>query len=199
MITLLIIVGLGFAFVAFAKKNIVTSGTVGSNSDFLDITTVSNVVLNTASIIQSKFDNSIRSIHSRYNLSIPVEAVYACIYNESSAQVINGKQNRDIIGDNGRAIGFMQVTKMALPDISETEIISFQELYEEEKNLIAGSLYLNLGFLSAKREGSINPVRLSFKKYNGGIDETDNSLNSMADNYADKAYYRFLVFKNLII
>lgn len=131
-----------------------------------------------------------------YNLNLPIEIPLATVQIESGS-LYKTKDNKDVIGDNGNSIGYMQVGKYALADVNKSfnKNYSFNDLSLESINLVVGTLYLELCYNSSIKQNSKNPVLLTFKKYNGGIDETDSSNNPMASNYANKA---FEYYKNFL-
>lgn len=146
--------------------------------------------------IKQKFSNKINSVILQYNAVVSVDMVVSLIFNELPQKDFN-KPNNQVIGDGGNSIGYMQVSKPALIDVNNYYKLSFtfNDLYNEQINFIVGTLYFNLCYKSALKDNSINPVYLAYKKYNGGIDETDKSQNFMASTYADKAFnnYKTLV------
>ena len=137
--------------------------------------------------IYDRFFSSIVYIHSLYNLSVPIALILAVIQRESNL-LFKTKQNKDVLGDDGHSIGYMQVSLPAIKDVNQnrnTDFV-FNDLYNETKNLTIGSLYLDLCYQSALNDSPNEPLRIALKKYNGGRDETITSRNSMADVYSQK-------------
>ena len=137
--------------------------------------------------IYDRFFSSIVYIHSLYNLSVPIALILAVIQRESNL-LFKTKQNKDVLGDDGHSIGYMQVSLPAIKDVNQnrnTDFV-FNDLYNESKNLTIGSLYLDLCYQTAINDSPNEPLRIALKKYNGGRDETSTSKNSMADVYSQK-------------
>lgn len=164
-----------------------------------DKTATASVFYNTQTKIYQRFYEQLENILNNYNLSLNIEMPLAVINTESNL-LFQTKINKQIIGDDGRSIGYMQASINAVKDVNTffRTPFTFQNLYDEKFNLIIGTLYLDLCYRSAKNQNSKNPVRLAFKKYNGGIDETDNSKNAMAEVYAEKTYNNYLKFKEFM-
>lgn len=148
--------------------------------------------------LYNRFAPEIVSSIERYNMEIPLSMVLAMIRQESSS-LFKTKSNSQVIGDDGKSIGYTQCTKYAVADFNKRygTDFTFQDLKDEETNISIGSGYLNLCYESAIRSGSGNPVKLAFKKYNGGNDETENSLNLMASNYANSVYNWYKEFQKI--
>lgn len=140
--------------------------------------------------IYNRFFSQIETITVSQNLSVPVSMVLSVITQESKL-LYKTKENKNVFGDSGKSVGYMQVGKTALADVNKYygHNFSFDDLSDENVNLIVGSSYLDLCYKSSMKSKSNNPVKLAFKKYNGGIDETDLSFNVLAQVYAEKVYY----------
>lgn len=145
--------------------------------------------------IYNRFFDAVETVTVMEGLSVPVSMCLSVLTKESG-QLYKTKQNKDVIGDNGTAIGYMQVRQPALTDVNNryNKFYKFTDLYDEQVNLIVGCSYLDLCYKSAMQNKSINPVKLAFKKYNGGIDETDLSFNVLAQVYAERTYYYYHKF-----
>jgi len=146
--------------------------------------------------IYDKFYVDIVGIINTYALSINTKMALSIIMIESSTRSIS-ENNKTIIGDDGNSVGYMQVSLPAIKDVNKkfSKTFSMNDVLKNAySNLSVGCMYLDMCYNSAKNSNSINPIRLSFKKYNGGNDETDNSKNAMAEKYAEKAYNYFLTF-----
>lgn len=148
--------------------------------------------------IYNRFFTTLLSINIKYGLKVPIPAVLAVI-NKESVLLFQSKSNSQVVGDNGNSIGYMQVSRPALADSNSTSKINytFSDLSDENKNLQVGSIYLDLCYRSALAQKSSNPIKLAFKKYNGGLDETDSSINKMASDYANTAYNYYLIYKGI--
>lgn len=145
-------------------------------------------------VIDSKFRTVIQDYINLYNCQVPAAVCLAIIYNESG-YLVNSKTNEEIIGDDNRSFGVMQVSQPALSDVNSFYNLNYsmQDLKNLYANLNVGTLYANMCYLSASK--SARREWLTFKKYNGGRDETDISKNSMATNYADKALLSYQFYK----
>lgn len=152
-------------------------------------------------VLANKFAVSIDNIISKYQLDVSISQVLAVLQTESGDKY--NIDNKYILGDSGKSIGRMQIyfyngkESYALNDIASKLGYNFvkEDMYDETDNLTAGAMYLHLALQSALNQGSANPIKLSFKKYNGGLDETDLSLNSSASNYADKTFNNYKNFE----
>jgi len=161
-----------------------------------------------------KFDDSfteyekklLTKIHSKFykyaNSYVPLDVFYSILWTESGEQIFNDVPNDKIIGDNGNSIGFMQVNKYgALPEYNQkqNEKYTFEDLKNETVNIKVGQAYIYFALQLAYKQTKNKPVQwLVFKKYNGGLDETENSINNLAETYANKTYERFLKVKKFI-
>jgi len=112
------------------------------------------------------------------------------IINSESNSLYLTKSNSEVIGDDGKSIGYMQVSRYALIDVNKKYFLnfSFDDLYNEYENLVVGILYFNMCYESALKTSTLKPIWVAFKKYNGGIDETEFSYNNQADSYANRTY-----------
>lgn len=148
--------------------------------------------------LANRFGESIDKIISDNNFIVTLSMVLGTIKNESSS-LFKTKTNAQVMGDNGNSYGYMQVSKPALSDVNYRYATLYQlsDLKDESTNLFCGIAYLNICYESAKSSGAKNPVQLAYKKYNGGNDETTNSLNVMASGYAVKAYANFNEFEKI--
>jgi len=155
-----------------------------------------SITLNDFVEIKKHFINDILAIIKRFNLTINPNMVLAVIKTESGT-LFKIKENKDVTADNGFSIGYMQVSEIAMKDVNYHYLLGYvkNDLYDYYKNLTVGILYLQLCYDSAKK--SANQIWLTFKKYNGGIDETDNSININASKYADKTLENYKIFMSL--
>lgn len=175
-----------FAFVMYFSKSSSITKTENISLDYNS----------TQGQIYNRFFGLLSEITFSYSLTIPISALLAVINQESSLR-FKTKKNSEVKGDDGTSIGYMQVSINAVKDVNSMRgyRFSFTDLFEERKNLIVGSIYLDLCYQSAIKQNSSNPIKTAFKKYNGGIDETDSSKNTMATSYSNSAYNYFLIFK----
>lgn len=148
--------------------------------------------------IFNKFYSQSLSIISNYNLEISPAMILSVIEKESYLNFLY-KNNKDVLGDDNKSVGYMQVSNPAVIDTNRfyNKTFKFQDLFNEDINLLVGSLYLNICYLSAIKLNSSNSVWLAFKKYNGGNDETDFSINAMAVSYANTAFKYYKKFSEL--
>lgn len=134
--------------------------------------------------------------------SVSLAQKLAMICMESGHLIVNGKNNNEIIGDNGHAVGFCQVSLSAIADVNNklgTNYTKNDCLINTKINLTVGFTYLDMCFKSALNQSSKNPVKTTFKKYNGGIDETDISVNLMASKYSSKAEKYYNYYKEFLV
>lgn len=176
----------------FTKKSNLLNATASGELINVDYNTPYGKLFN-------RFYYPVSLIINKYNLSINENMALSVILKESYLDSMT-KENKNVIGDDGKSIGFMQVSKPALTDVNNYFDLnkSMNDLYNEDDNLTVGCLYLHLCYKSALKSGSQNTVWLSFKKYNGGVGQTDTSKNSMATNYANKAYEYYNKFTGII-
>lgn len=161
-----------------------------------------------------KFDDSftdyekklLTKIHTKFykyaNSYVPLDTFYAILWSESSKQILNNVPNDKIIGDNGNSIGYMQVHKygaLAEYNQKQNKKYTFEDLKNETVNIEVGQTYIYYALQLAYKQSKTKPIQwLVFKKYNGGLDETESSKNNMAENYANKTYDRFVKVKKFI-
>lgn len=175
-----------------------------SHADNKSVSTAQPIVLNEQETkdkinmqnLLKHFSLKLNNIIHRYNFSIDTKIIVPLIFTESGNNYLT-KENSSVSGDGGRSIGFMQIGQGALTDVNREykTNYSFQDLKNEDVNLFAGSAYLNMCFEDAEQDGENNPIYVAYKKYNGGIDETTTSKNTLATTYANKVfnYYKILV------
>lgn len=139
-------------------------------------------------------------IHSKFfkyaNDRVPLDIFYSVLWQESGGLISKDYSNDKIIGDNGDSVGYMQIYRYgALQEFNQRENknYNFEDLKNESKNIEVGLHYLDYAIQKAYNQTSRKPLQwLVFKKYNGGLDETEQSQNSMANAYADKCYQKFI-------
>lgn len=148
--------------------------------------------------LRNYYLSDVSSILSRFNCTISKCMVFAVLMAESGS-LYKSKQNSEVTGDGGYSIGFMQVSKYALADVNNRYSLnySFNDLYKYYENLVVGILYLQICYESSLKEATLNPQKLSFKKYNGGVDETESSNNPSAEAYSLKVYDFYKVYYQL--
>lgn len=111
--------------------------------------------------------------------------------------------NKEIIGDDGRSFGYMQVSAVALADVNKSLKTNYNvaDIKENpEINILIGSHYLELCIEKAIKEKSRNPKLLGYRKYNSGIDNAkDSNMKSLTYGIKVLNYvnlYRQLVKQN---
>jgi hypothetical protein len=121
--------------------------------------------------------------------------VCAIVYQESVEQILKGYSNEMVLGYDGLSVGYFQVTKWAVAEFNQREKrnLTYADCYKEYENLLVGLSYLYYCYNSANKD-----IYLTGKKYNGGLDETLTSGNSMASSYAEKIVRRYNIFKSII-
>jgi soluble lytic murein transglycosylase-like protein len=173
-----------YYFYSKEKSNMNTSGNSSSVTPLMKI--------------KNRFNLMLQSIIYEYNLKINPNMVLALIKIESGLS-FETLTNAQVIGDNGKSIGYMQISNGAVLDVNSIykKSFTFSDLNNEEKNLTIGCLYLNYCYEDAINDKSSNPISLAYKKYNGGPDESDTSYNAMATTYGNKVFNTYLQFLEL--
>ncbi len=134
---------------------------------------------------------------------ISVVDILAIICQESGSQLINGKQNKDIIGDGISSRGIMQIQKAALIDVNKNfgYTYTFDDILKNpEINVLIGAGYLQLCMKQASKEKAKDIKILGYRKYNAGIKRATEK-NSISKLYAESvSVYRnqLLTFQNLV-
>jgi hypothetical protein len=154
--------------------------------------------------ISNKFAEKFDFIIKNYDLKISISQALASLRIESGNYI--DIPNSQIIGDNGKSIGRMQIyfynnnDSYALQDIAKYRgiILDKDDMFDEYKNLLAGCLYLDIAMTQALQQGSSNAIKTAYKKYNGGLDETELSVNTQASNYANTAYNYYREFEKYL-
>lgn len=192
--TILIIV----LFILFFSKKLgsVISGNEGDKGFYKFDDSFTETEKKLLSTINDKFYNKV------LNSQVGLDLIYTTLWQESGQQILQGKQNSEIIGDNGNSIGYFQIYKFgALPEVNRREYLNykFEDLKNEDVNIFVGIKYLSYCLQSAQLQTRNKPLQwLVGKKYNGGLDETESSTNNMANAYADKYYSKYLKVKKFI-
>lgn len=146
--------------------------------------------------IHEKFFNKVS------NNIVPLDLIYTTLWQESGPQIFNDVSNDRIIGDQGNSIGYFQIYKFgALLEVNQRERTNykFEDLKTEDVNIFFGLKYLSYCLNSALTQQKNKPLAwLVAKKYNGGLDETETSINAQAETYANNYYSKFLKIKKFI-
>lgn len=133
------------------------------------------------------------------NSKVGLDFILTTVWKESGGQVYKDIPNEKIIGDNGNSIGYFQIYKYgALIEVNNRELkqYKFEDLKDEQINVFFGISYLSYCIDSALRQQKNKPLAwLVAKKYNGGLDETETSLNARAEEYANDYYGKYLKIK----
>lgn len=146
-------------------------------------------------------------IHEKFfnrtsNNVVPLDLIYTTIWQESGSYVFKDIPNSQIIGDNGNSIGYFQIYKFgAFLEVNQRERTNykFEDLKNEDVNIFFGIKYLSYCLNSALSQQKNKPLAwLVAKKYNGGLDETESSINAQAEKYANDFYSKFLKTKKFI-
>lgn len=141
-----------------------------------------------------EFVNNLLSKYSANIYNIPLNVVSAIVYQESVLQILQGLPNEKVFGYDGKSIGYFQVTKFPVIDynlVNDTDY-TYADCYQEKINVIIGMFYLNLCY-----KNNTENVFLTAKKYNGGVDETQNSSNTMATTHGKKVEKWYNIFKSI--
>lgn len=157
----------------------------------------------TFSEYEKKLLTKIYDKFSKYsNSEVGLDFIFTTVWKESGGQIFNDVPNEKIIGDNGNSIGYFQIYKFgALLEVNQRENknYSFEDLKDEQINVFFGIKYLSYCVQSALKQQRNKPVAwLVGKKYNGGLDETENSINAQAEKYANDYYSKYLKVKKFI-
>lgn len=143
--------------------------------------------------------NFVYNLLSKYDLlntGLPFDLVCSIVYQESSEQILNGMPSSSILGYDGLSIGYFQTTKWAVKEFNKREkgfnYTYPADMYIEEKHVYVGMCYLIYCYNSSN-----NDVFLTAKKYNGGLDETQTSPNTMANKYGNLIVKRYQIFKQI--
>ena len=130
----------------------------------------------------------------------PLPIIWAILWTESGGYIVDEVPNSEVIGDDGKSIGYFQVNLYgALKDYNQTFKTNYglNDLKNYEINKTIGLWYIGKCYKSALSQSVNKPVEwLTFKKYNGGVDETEITTNKLATYYADRTYERYLKLKN---
>lgn len=149
-------------------------------------------------ILYTKFVNNFK-----LNTTLYLPMVWALLQTESGSQIINDIPNDKVIGDNGNSVGYFQINKYgAIADYNQTFNTSYtiNECKDFNLNKKIGLWYLTKCYNSALSQvNNKTATWLTYKKYNGGIDETETSNNYMAESYANKTYKQYLAIKEFYI
>lgn len=152
---------------------------------------------------EKKLITKIHKKFQKYNTGlIPASIFYSILWQETGSEIYKDKKNEEIIGDDGNSVGYMQVNKNgALIEYNarEGKNYSYKDLKDEKINIEIGQKYLSYAIKRAKNIHKNKPYQwLTFKMYNGGLDETEESFNPKASEYANKAYEKFLKVKKFL-
>ena len=133
------------------------------------------------------------------SLNIPKSWILATATQEAGNQITSGLDSKDISGDNGKSLGFMQIQEVAFNDVKARYNLrySYFDIKDNSINLFVGGLYLQMCYEKAVNEGSINPVLLTFRKYNSGINNAKES-NDISSNYGNSVFNYFTYYNNLV-
>jgi hypothetical protein len=189
------LIGVAFIFVFLSKYISGANGKLSNYNFTGDSMNLSDVEKNDYITIQDFVYNLLKKYDS-LNTPLPFNLIYSVVFQESSKQIIKGMPNNLIEGYDGKSIGFFQVTKWSVAEYNQREKpknpLTYADCYNEYENFLVGMCYLYYCFNSAKGD-----IFLTAKKYNGGIDETSSSKNSMATEYANKIVKRFNIYKSI--
>lgn len=127
--------------------------------------------------------------------SVPLPVIWAILWTESGCYIVDGIPNSEVIGDDGKSIGYFQIyVNGALKDYNQTfnKNYTLNDLKDYNINKTIGIWYIEKCYKLALKQANKKPVEwLTFKKYNGGVDETETSKNTKATNYANKTFERY--------
>jgi hypothetical protein len=161
-----------------------------------------------------KFDNSFSDYEKKLlpklyekfekytNNYIALDYILTTIWKESGSSLLKNIPNSNIIGDNGNSIGYFQIYKFgAFLEVNERENknYTFEDLKDEQINCWFRIKYLSYCLTSALNQVKNKPLAwLVAKKYNGGLDETETSINNQAEKYADDYYSKYLKIQKFL-
>jgi len=136
------------------------------------------------------------SIDFPENKMISYKDILSIICIESGPFLVNGKKNQDLIGDDGKSFGIMQVSEEALQDVNlDLGLYNVKSdlLKNVNVNVCTGAHYLELCYERAVQEKARDIRALAVRKYNAGIlTATEKNLISM--NYLT----RFNAYRGLV-
>ncbi len=121
------------------------------------------------------------------NLYVSMYDILSIIGVESGYYLFLGEKPENIIGDNGGAIGIMQIHQGALTDVNKSLETNYtiNDLKNYYVNIRIGSHYLELCYKQAVKENSKNLSSLAYRKYNSGINNAHDN-NTVSINYAER-------------
>lgn len=124
--------------------------------------------------------------------------ILGIICQESGIWVLKGLKSKDIIGDDGRSIGIMQVSEIALKDVNKSLGTSYtiEDLKIDEINIKVGAHYYELCIEEAFKEKSLNPKFLGLRKYNSGIKRAS-ERNTISIDYARRVEQFIKILKEI--
>lgn len=194
LIIIFVAVFLFFVVRGYSKNNKSSFEVSVDKTGFIKIVNVKNLYEE----LYNRFAEQIIRVINKYDMQISVSQVLAMIRQESSA-LFKTKRNEQVIGDDGFSFGYTQISKYAVLDFNKRYGTNYtlDDRMIENINLEIGAGYLNLCYESAVKMGASNPIKLAYKKYNGGNDETETSLNLMAANYSNSVMRHLTEFQKI--
>lgn len=148
--------------------------------------------------VKADMKEAFETIIDKFGLSVNSDMLLTTLVKESGFDYFS-KKAKDIIGDGGFSLGYMQISPYAVKDVNKAYASNYTDNDRNDNylNLVIGSLFLNVCFLSAIKLMAKDPIFLAYKKYNGGNDETETSKNDMASIYANDCIKIYNQFKEL--
>lgn len=157
-----------------------------------------NDVERIASFVKKKYNElalKYDAVNFKINKYVSYKDILAIICTETGPYLLAGKTGNELIGDNGKAIGIMQIHDAALQDVNKKlgTNIKWTKLKDDEKNIMVGSTYLQICYEKAVKEKSADIRKLAIRKYNGGITAVKDN-NNISISY----YHKFEQFRKLL-
>jgi hypothetical protein len=132
------------------------------------------------------------------NKFVSVYDILGIICKESGSWVLKGLSSKDIVGDDGKSFGIMQVSEIALKDVNKSLGTDYkvEDLKIDEINIKVGAHYYELCVEQAFKEKSLNPKFLAYRKYNAGIGRAKDK-NTISIDYARRVEQFIKILKEI--
>jgi len=186
-----LILALLMIFSLYALSQIHSGGSVAALSEG-DKNIIASFVTQNYQTVAMSYD----AVDFPQNKYVSYKDILSIICIETGAFLVNGKRNADLIGDDGKSFGIMQVSEEAMEDINLDLGLYYQKsdlLKNMNANICTGAHYLELCYERAIQEKAKDIRMLAVRKYNAGI-LTATEKNTISMDY----YNRFNTFRGLV-
>jgi hypothetical protein len=180
----------------YKKQDAVTSDDDYNDGDSINMNKHNNQTIDTVALqnaLYKKWYNQIDNIIMSNGLPIDPFTPLAIMQKESGFQSVQGVPCASVIGDDGRSIGYMQMSQPAVTSVNEKygKNYSVSDMQNQDMNILAACYYISICYNASTSMNSL------FLKYNGGVGNY-RGHKPTADSYADIAesyynYYRSIV------